>query len=248
MFTDSHCHIFNEYYENIDSIIENAKNNNVNKLIVAATDIKSSYEVVNLAKKYKEVFICLGIHPDSINDSLEELEEIIKDNLDNKLIAIGEIGLDYYYVKETKDKQIEIFDKQLSIAEKYKLPVVVHSREATKDTMDILKKHNVKAVLHCFSGSLETAKEYIKMGYYFGVNGVMTFKNSKIDEVIKEIPLERIILETDSPYLTPDPFRKYQNEPKYIYRIAEYLADLKGISIDKVSRITEENIKDIFDI
>ncbi len=249
MFTDSHCHIFNEYYTDIDEILKKAEESKVDKFIVAATDIKSSVEVLNLAKEYKNIYICLGIHPDSIDNSLNEFEKILVENVDNeKLVAIGEIGLDYYYGKDTRDMQIKYFEYQLSLAEKYDLPVVVHSRDATKDTIDCLKKYRVTGVIHCFTGSLDTAKIYMKMGFYIGVNGVMTFKKAKIDEVIKEIPLEKLVLETDSPYLTPEPYRKYKNQPAYIYTIAQYLANLKGVSLEEISRITEKNIKDIFDI
>lgn len=249
MFTDSHCHIFNEYYTDIAEILKKAEESKVDKFIVAATDIKSSVEVLNLAKEYKNIYICLGIHPDSIDNSLDEFEKILVENVDNeKLVAIGEIGLDYYYGKDTRDMQIKYFEYQLSLAEKYDLPVVVHSRDATKDTIDCLKKYRVTGVIHCFTGSLDTAKIYMKMGFYIGVNGVMTFKKAKIDEVIKEIPLERLVLETDSPYLTPEPYRKYKNQPAYIYTIAQYLANLKGVSLEEISRITEKNIKDIFDI
>ena len=247
MFTDSHCHVFKEYYEDIDKVIQDASQNGVTKLIVAATNIASCKEILELSKNHNNVYICLGIHPDSLNENLDELQELIENNID-KIVAIGEIGLDYYYSKEEKEKQIDVFEYQLNLAFKYNLPVVIHSREATLDTLECLKKYKIKAVLHCFNGSLEIAKEYIKLGFYFGVGGVMTFKNSKIDEIIKEIPLDRIILETDSPYLTPEPFRKYQNEPKYIKTIAEYLANLKNITVEEVSRTTEKNIKDIFDI
>ncbi len=249
MFTDSHCHIFNEYYTDIDEILKKAEESKVDKFIVAATDIKSSVEVLNLAKEYKNIYICLGIHPDSIDNSLDEFEKILVENVDNeKLVAIGEIGLDYYYGKDTRDMQIKYFEYQLCLAEKYDLPVVVHSRDATKDTIDCLRKYRVTGVIHCFTGSLDTAKIYMKMGFYIGVNGVMTFKKAKIDEVIKEIPLEKLVLETDSPYLTPEPYRKYKNQPAYIYTIAQYLANLKGVSLEEISRITEKNIKDIFDI
>ncbi len=249
MFTDSHCHIFNEYYTDIAEILKKAEESKVDKFIVAATDIKSSVEVLNLAKEYKNIYICLGIHPDSIDNSLDEFEKILVENVDNeKLVAIGEIGLDYYYGKDTRDMQIKYFEYQLSLAEKYDLPVVVHSRDATKDTIDCLRKYRVTGVIHCFTGSLDTAKIYMKMGFYIGVNGVMTFKKAKIDEVIKEIPLEKLVLETDSPYLTPEPYRKYKNQPAYIYTIAQYLANLKGVSLEEISRITEKNIKDIFDI
>lgn len=248
-FTDTHAHLYKEYYENFDIILANAQKNHVNKIINAATNFTNIDEVLKMANNYENVFACIGIHPEDLNDHYHDLENIIKANIDNKkIVAIGEIGLDYYYTKETKEQQIKLFEYQLFLAEKYQLPVVVHSREATLDTINCLKKYNVKGVIHCFSGSIETANIYIKMGFYIGVGGVMTFKNAKIDKVIKEIPLEYLVLETDSPYLTPEPYRKYSNEPKYIYEIANYLAKLKNISLEEVSNITEENVEKIFNI
>lgn len=247
--TDTHCHLTKEFFEDVDKVIEDATNNDVVRYISDADSIESCYEMIELSKTYDNVYITLGIHPESCDDSFEELEKIIRNNIDNpKFIAIGEIGLDYYYGKETKDKQLELLNKELKLAEELNLPVIIHSREATLDTIETLKKYNVKGVIHCFSGSLETANIYMKMGYYIGVGGVMTFKNSKIDEVIKEIPLDRLLLETDAPFLTPEPFRKYSNEPKYIRTIGEHLANLKGVSLDEVSSQTEENIKNIFGI
>lgn len=247
MLTDTHCHLFKEYYSNIDEIIKLAENNGVLKYISAADSLQSVTEMLELANNYENVYIAIGIHPENCEEDPKELEIILEDNKNNKkIVAIGEIGLDYYYGKETRDRQLEIFDYQLSIAEKYNLPVVIHSREATLDTINMLKNHKVSGVIHCFSGSKETAMEYIKLGMYIGVGGVMTFKNSKLDEIIKEIPLEKIVLETDSPYLTPEPFRKYSNEPKFIRTIAEYLANIKNITISEVEKTTENNVKKIF--
>lgn len=247
MFTDSHCHLFKECFDNIDEVIKNAEDNQVIKYISAADSVATCYEMIELTKNYNNVYIALGIHPENCFDNVDELRKLVDEYHDNKkVVAIGEIGLDYYYGKDNKDKQIEIFEYQLKLAEEYDLPVIVHSREATLDTINSLKKFKVRGVIHCFSGSLETAREYIKMGYYIGVGGVMTFKKSKIDEIIKEIPIDHIILETDSPYLTPEPFRKYKNEPKYIKTIAEYLANIKEISLEEVSKTTENNIKEIF--
>ncbi len=248
-FTDTHAHIFNEYYNDFNKVIEDAKNNSVYKIINAATNFNNIEEALETSKKYPNIYACIGLHPEDLVKDYTKLEKYIVDNLNNKkLVAIGEIGLDYYYTKENKNEQIELFEYQLSLAEKYGLPVVVHSREATLDTINSLKKFKVKGVIHCFSGSLETANILINMGFYIGVGGVMTFKNSKIDTIIKEITLDRIILETDSPYLTPEPFRKYSNEPKYIKTIAEYLANLKNISLEEVSRVTEKNVSDLYNI
>lgn len=249
MFTDTHCHLFSEYFNNIEEVLDNANTKGVKKYINNATNLEDALEVINLSKKYNNLYYTLGVHPDSVNIDLVKLEELIFNNLDDsKFIGIGEIGLDYHYGKENKERQIEVFEFQLALAEKYNLPVVVHSRDATQDTLDCIKRFKVRGSMHCFNGSLEVAKEYIKLGFYIGVGGVITFKNAKLYEVIKEIPLDRILLETDSPYLTPEPYRKYSNEPKYIPVIAEYLANLYDISIEELSSITEKNVSNLFDI
>ena len=250
MLVDTHSHLFNEYYDNIQEVLDRAKANGIEKVVVAADNIKSCYEVIENSKKYDNYYYCLGIHPEDIDDSLEELSKIIEDNIDDpKFVAIGEIGLDYYWTKDNKEKQIEVFEYQLKLAEKYNKPVIIHSREATKDTIDLLKKYpEVIGDIHCFSGSLETAREYIKMGYYIGVGGVVTFKNANLKDVIKDIPLENLLLETDAPYLAPVPHRGESNEPAYIKDIAEYLASIKNIDIKEVEDKTSKNATKIFHI
>ncbi len=249
MLVDTHCHLYNKFFSNIDATLKEASNNNVNICISASDDIVSAKEMLSIAKRGRNIYICLGIHPDNLSDSYDELEQLVKNNLNNKkLVAIGEIGLDYYHTKENKEEQIKLFESQLSLAEKYNFPVVIHSREATLDTITCLKKYNVKGVIHCFNGSLETAKEYIKMGYKLGINGIITFKNCNLKDVIKQLNLENLVIETDTPFLTPEPFRKYSNEPKYIKVIAEFLANLFEVSIDEVAKITTKNVEEIFDI
>lgn len=249
MFTDTHCHIYKEYYENIDEVLKNAKKSNVNRMINNGCDKKSNEEVLELTQKYENIYGAIGIHPENVEEYTKEDLKHIEENIKNKkIIAIGEIGLDYHYTKENKESQKELLESQLKIAEHYHLPVIIHSREATEDTINTLKKYKVTGVIHSFSGSLETAKIYIKMGYLLGINGVITFKNSKLKEVIKEIPLDNIILETDSPYLTPEPFRGKRNEPARIHEIAKFICELKDISLDELARITNDNIKRIFDI
>ena len=162
-------------------------------------------------------------------------------------MAIGEIGLDYHYSKEEKEEQIKLLETQLSLAEEYDIPVIIHSRDATLDTLTTLKKYKCRGVIHSYSGSLETAQEYIKMGYLLGVNGVITFKNANIKDIIKELPLTSIILETDSPYLTPVPFRGEKNSPKNVLYVAKFVADLKNISLEELSKITNQNIERVFD-
>lgn len=250
MFTDSHAHITKEFYDDIDLIIKNAKDNKVNRIIIDADSIESCYEVIDISSKYENVYCCLGVHPENINEDLNELDKIIEDNKDNpKFIAIGEIGLDYYWTKDNKDIQQKMLRHQMELAKKYNKPVIIHSREATKDTIDILKEYpEVYGDIHCFSGSFETAQIYIKMGYYIGVGGVMTFKNANIKDVIVQLPLDRLLLETDSPFLAPTPKRGETNEPANIPLIADFLANLKGISINEVSKITESNVNKLFKI
>lgn len=249
MFTDTHCHIYKEYYENIDEILKRALESNINRVINNGCNRESNKEVLALANTYNNMYVALGIHPESIDTYQKEDLTFIEENLSNpKVIAIGEIGLDYHYTKENKTLQIKLLENQLKIAETHNLPVIIHSREATEDTINTLKKYHVKGVIHSFSGSLETAKIYIKMGYLLGINGVITFKNSKLKEVIKELPLEHLVLETDSPYLTPEPFRGKPNEPARIKEIATFISELKGISLEELARITNENIMRIFDI
>lgn len=244
---DSHAHILNEYYDNIYSLIIDLKEKNVINVINCADNINTSKEVIESYDKYDNFLLpAVGIHPQNVyNYNINELEELIKNN---KVYAIGEIGLDYYYDKESKDDQIKLFNLQLGLAEKYKLPIIVHTRDSIQDCFDILKKHKLKGVIHCFSGSYEMAKEFIKIGYKLGIGGVLTFKNSKLYEVIEKISLKDILLETDSPYLSPEPYRGRKNNPYNIYYVAKKIAEIKNISIDEVINETTRNCREIFDI
>lgn len=249
MLTDTHCHLLKCYYDDIDLYIKEASDNEVKRIVVAATNLSECKEVIELGQKYDNVYYCLGIHPEFYDEDFHELEKIVHDvEKDPKFVAIGEIGLDYHYDKEHKETQIDLFKKQLKLAEHLDLPVVVHNRESTQDMINTLKDFNLKGIIHCFGGSIETANILIKMGYHIGVGGVMTFKNSKVDEVIKQIPINKLTLETDAPFLTPEPYRGSQNASKYVKVIAEYLANLKNISLEEVMKKTEENVQDIFDI
>ncbi len=248
MFVDTHCHIFKSDYDNIDEVLNNANNNNVKYYINNGSDREYNKEVLELVKEYDNMYGALGIHPETVDDySLDDIE-FIKNNLSNeKIVAIGEIGLDYHYTKENKDEQIKLLEMQLSLAEEYNLPVIIHSRDATEDTINTLKKFNCRGTIHSFSGSLETAKIYIKMGYLLGVNGVITFKNCNIKDVIKEVGLDNIVLETDSPYLTPVPYRGMQNNPSHILDIAKFVSELYNVSLEELSYRTNENIKRMYE-
>lgn len=249
MFIDTHCHLYDEYYSDMDRVIQNAVKNNVKRVIVNGCDMKSNKEVLELIKKYDIVYGALGFHPSELDGISDEELKWLDDNLDNsKIVAVGEIGLDYHYDETDREKQQYFFRKQLEIAKKHNLPVIVHSRDSIQDTYNILKDSSVKGVLHCYSGSLEMAREFIKIGYFLGVGGIITFKNAKnIINVINNIGLEYILLETDSPYLAPEPYRGRTNEPAYIPIIASKIAALKGVSISEVERITTGTARGIFD-
>ncbi len=248
MFTDTHCHVYHEYYENLNEIFENAKNNHVSRFFLAGSSQDSNEEVIETIDKYSFVYGCIGIHPEEVDHYQEENLCFLEQHFnDSKIIAIGEIGLDYHYTKENKEAQILLFRKQMELARKYHLPVVIHSREATEDTICVLKEYpDVKGVIHSFSGSLEVARIYLKMGYKLGINGVVTFQNSHLKEIIPEI-LEGIVLETDSPFLTPHPYRGKRNEPSYVWNIANFLCEISGKTLEEIAEITNRNIKEIFD-
>ncbi len=243
MLVDTHCHIKND--ELLD-LFGQAKENFVDRLIISLCDEEDIKNIDNYAS-LEGVYYTAGIHPLELMESSEfDLSLIEKLIGSNKIVAIGEIGLDYYYQKENKKEQQVLFKKQLDIAKKYDVPIVIHSRDATLDTINILKEYNLRGVIHCFSGSLETAKEYVNLGYYLGIGGVVTFKNSGLGDVIKNVSLDHIVLETDSPYLSPD--RGKINTPANIKVIAEYIANLKNVSFDEVSSITTKNATALFDL
>lgn len=249
MFVDTHCHIYDEYYDDIEKVLKKIKDNNIGKIINNGCDAKSNIEVLKKVSSYDFMYGALGIHPESVLDYKKEDIDFIEQHLnDEKIVAIGEIGLDYHYGKENKETQIILFEEQLKLAEKYNKPVIIHSRDATLDTIETIKKYKVRGVIHSFSGSLETANIYLKLGFLLGVNGVITFKNCNLKDVIKEIPVEKLVLETDSPYLTPVPFRGERNDSSHINEIAEFVASLKGVSMELLANITNENIHQVFDI
>ena len=248
MFIDTHCHISKEYFDDIPNLIDKIVKSGVNKVIVNGCDMKSNLEVLELVEKYDIVYGALGFHPTELDDFSDEQLIWLEKNINNKkIVAIGEIGLDYHYDNTDKVKQKEVFEKQLQIASKYHKPVIVHSRDAINDTYNIISKYNVIGSLHCFSSSKEMAERFIKLGFYIGIGGVCTYKNAKeIKEVIKAIDLEYIILETDTPYLSPEPVRKEKNTPCNIPIIASYIASLKDVDLSIVSRVTSANASRLF--
>lgn len=244
---DTHAHILSEFYDDIDELIEELKSKDIIKVINCADSIETSKEVLNIYNKYEGYLLpAVGIHPENIDNSdLKTIENIIKEH---KVFAIGEIGLDYHYNDENKDEQKEYFIKQLDLALKYDLPVIIHIREAMQECFDILKTRKNKGIIHCFSGSVEMAREYIKLGYKLGIGGVLTFKNSKLYEVIEKIDLKDIVLETDSPFLSPEPFRGKKNKPCNVLYVAKRIAEIKNISLEEVINTTTATAKQIFDI
>lgn len=246
MITDTHCHVLSDKYFNVYDVIDRLDKDNIKRIIINGYNDKSNKEVISLVNN-KNVFGALGVHPDNIEDFTKENIEFIKNNLGSDgIIAIGEIGLDYYHNDLNKDKQIRMFEYFLDLAEEVDLPVIIHNRDATGDMLSILKKHECKGIIHCFSGSIEVAREYIKMGYKLGIGGVITFKNSKLKDALKEIGLEHILLETDSPYLTPVPLRGVYNEPYNLNYVFKFLCELFEVSEEELARKLENNYKEVF--
>ena len=250
MFIDTHCHLSLEDYDDIDLVVKENRKNYIDKIIISGYSRDTIKETLDLIDKYSDVYATIGYHPSEADittiDDLNLLEEQIKHE---KVVGIGEIGLDYHYGNDNKDKQITLFRKQMELASKYKLPVVIHSRDAVEDTIKVLKEYpDVVGDMHCFSGSLEVANIYISMGYKLGIGGVVTFKNSNLYKVVESVGLENIILETDSPYLTPEPFRGKKNSSKYVIYIAKRIAEILDVSIEKVSEITTLNAVSLFDL
>ena len=249
---DTHTHI--NYLEKItpDESVKNAIENGVDILLVPAASPADIDSVPEFVKKFDNVYGMLGVHPEDAekwsDDILDKIREYSKSE---KIVAIGEIGLDYYWDKEHKDIQKDIFIKQVKLANELNLPISVHDRDAHKDTFDILKEYNKtsKVVMHCFSGSVEFARECLKEGWYIAIGGVVTFKSAyKMQEVAKAVPLDRLLLETDAPYLTPVPFRGRENQPAYVKYVAKEIAKLRGITFEELAQATTNNAKMVFNL
>ncbi len=255
MLIDSHAHLDDEKFdEDREEIINSFKDNDLELVINVGADIESSKKAVMLAKEYDTIYAAVGVHPHDAKDidsnTLDILRELSKEE---KVVAIGEIGLDYYYDNSPRELQKQWFREQIKLAKQLDLPIIVHSRDASQDVFDIISEESegrkLRGVIHCFSESLEMALEYIKLGFYISLGGPVTFKNARVPkEVAKEVPLEKLLIETDSPYLTPQPHRGKRNEPKNVRYVAETIANLKGISYEKVKNATNQNTKMLFNI
>lgn len=252
MYFDSHAHYNDEKFdEDRTELLQKLQENQVDYVVNAGADMESSKQGIELAKEYSFIYAAVGVHPHDVenmtDNDIEELEQMASEP---KVVAIGEIGLDYYYNHSTEDMQVKWFDKQLELAKKLNMPVIIHSREACQATFDQISQSGVaEGVIHCFSGSKELAKEYVKKGFYIGIGGSLTFKNArKTVEVVEAIPLEYILIETDAPYLTPVPHRGKRNDSTYLEHVVAKIAEIKGMPVDEVARITTENAKKLFRI
>lgn len=249
-FIDTHCHIYyDKYQDDIDNVINRAKDNNVNQIICVGVDLESSEKSLFLSEQYESVFATAGYHPHeskfAVHDYLNKLSELLKHP---KVIAIGEIGLDYHYEHSDKKTQIKVFTEQLELAKDMGIPVVIHNRESDNDLYDNIKESKIsKGVIHCYSSDVKYANKIFDLGLFVSFTGILTFSKS-LQEVVKELPIERMMIETDSPYLTPIPFRGKRNEPHMVNLIAEKIAEIKGISIEEVARTTTKTAKKLFGI
>ncbi|MGG7622139.1 TatD family hydrolase [Bacillus coreaensis] len=254
MLFDTHVHLNAEQFsEDLNEVIDRARMEGVQNMVVVGFDRPTILKAMELIEEYDFIYASIGWHPvdaiDMRDEDLVWIEELAKHP---KVVAIGEMGLDYYWDKSPKDVQQDVFRKQIQLAKKLKLPIVIHNREATADIVTILKEEKaaeVGGIMHCFSGSVEVAKECVEMNFYISLGGPVTFKNAKKPkEVAQEIPLNKLLIETDCPYLAPHPYRGKRNEPSYVKLVAEQIAELKGLSYEEVSQVTTENAKILFGI
>lgn len=246
---DTHAHYDDSAFDSDrNELLNNILNTSVDKIITIGCSLESSRKAIEIAEKFPSVFASVGIHPSDCMGLPENyIEKLSEMSRNHKVVAIGEIGLDYHYEGYSRDTQVDCFVDQLKLAKRLCLPVIIHSREATNDTMNILRKYKPKGVIHCFSGSAETAREIIDLGMMISFTGVLTFKNSKkAVEACKEIPLERIMLETDSPYMAPVPHRGARNNSSNVLYIAEKVAEIKNMTTDEVIRICNNNANKFF--
>lgn len=254
MLIDTHSHIdMDNYKDRFEEVLKTAFEYGVEKIVILGVEPSGFERILSLCEKYENIYGAVGIHPEEVNYFDENSEKLLKEYLKHeKIIAVGEIGLDYYWDKSQTEKQKEIFEKQILIAKEAKKPVLVHDREAHQDTFEILKKTNaaeIGVVMHCFSGSPEFAAECVKEGFYIALGGVTTFKNAKkAKEVAKTVPLDRLLLETDAPYMTPVPYRGKENQPAYVKFVAQEIANLRNISFEEVAKATTENAQRLLKI
>ncbi len=256
MLIDSHCHLDmiakNNPDGGLEGVLERAEEAGVKHLITIAVDLPSSYATIDLAKKYQQISATVGIHPSDANAASCHEDEIIKLAKCSQAVAVGETGLDYYYNKSGLDVMREWFRKHIQIANEVKKPLIIHTRDAKEDTINIMQEENARnagGVMHCFTESIEMAQQAMDLGFYISFSGIVTFKNAKnVQEVAKYVPLDRMLVETDAPYLAPVPHRGKPNEPAYVRYVAEYLAQLKGVSYEQLIETTGLNAHQLFSL
>lgn len=254
MLFDTHVHVNAEQFnEDLEDVIERAKEAGVDNMVVVGFDRPTIIRAMELIETYDFMYAAVGWHPvDAIDMTEDDLQWIEELSNHPKVVAIGEMGLDYHWDKSPKDVQMEVFRKQIRLAKKVGLPIIIHNREATAEIVNILKEEEasrVGGIMHCFSGSAETALECINMNFYISLGGPVTFKNAKKPkEVAAAVPLDRLLIETDCPYLAPHPYRGKRNEPSYVKLVAEQIAEIKQLTIEEVSQATTENAKKLFGI
>ncbi|MGM0409865.1 MAG: TatD family hydrolase [Bacillota bacterium] len=251
---DTHAHLdFPRFDKDRDEVIKRAQNKGVKNIVNIGSNMTTSRNSVELSRRYENIYAAIGIHPhdaDTFNLNVSKKLNKLADN--DKVVAIGEIGLDFHYDNSPREKQKQSFRAQLRLAKKLDLPVVIHTRDADKETLNILKDEkaiDIGGIMHCFASDKKMAKEILDLGFYIAFGGLITFKNlSNLRDVVKEVPLDRLLIETDSPYLTPEPHRGKRNEPAYVKFVAEKIAEIKGIAVEEVTKITTENAKKVYDI
>ena len=251
MIIDSHCHLdYEPLINNIDQVLLNAKKENITNLLTIGTSLESSKKVLEIVSKYPNVYGAIGIHPNSTTGNLDKLDEILMLKKKNKnIIAFGETGLDYFYKRSDKKDQIIAFEKHVEFSISEKIPVIIHTRDADDDTISIIKKYYKKTnfLIHCFTGNLEFAKNLLNRNCLISFSGIITFKKSNdLRDIVKYVPLEKMLIETDSPYLSPDPFRGKSNEPANVKIVAETVASIKQISFEQVATSTTANFNNFF--
>ena len=254
MIFETHAHYDDDRFnEDRDEILRRLPEEGVGVVINSGASVESTRDTIRLALEYEHVYAAVGVHPSLVEELDEAFMNWMKEQAAwEKTVAIGEIGLDYYWDKEpeVQAKQREWFGRQIELARETNLPIIVHSRDAAADTLQVMKEHHaeeIPGVIHCFSYSKEMALEYIKMGYYIGVGGVVTFKNAKkLVETVEAIPLDKILLETDCPYMAPEPYRGKRNYSGYLTYVRDKIAEIKGVSPEEVERVTEKNARTLF--
>jgi len=255
LFIDSHCHLdrlqLNDFDNNLDVVVKAANDAQVQQMLCVSVTLKDFPAMVEKTNRYQGVYLSCGMHPLNQDETVDE-DQLLKLSQNDRVIAIGETGLDYFYAPETKDLQLDSFRKHIRVAKQLQKPLIIHTRDARQDTLNILKEEGaeqVGGVLHCFTESLEMAEQAMSMGFYISFSGIVTFKNAgELREVAKNIPDDRFLIETDSPYLAPVPHRGKQNQPAYVVEVAKHLASIRGQSVETIAKLSTANFNRLFNL